>query len=133
MKQYLLAYLVTALAFFGMDFIWLSLATKIVYRPRIGQLLLDKPDLPVAGAFYLLYVVGILVFAVIPALEKGDYLRAVWSGALLGVVAYGTYDFTNLATLVGWSTFVSFVDLLWGTFATTSAAVIAYFVMRQIE
>ncbi len=132
MIQNLIAYMVTAVLFFGMDFAWLSLSLAPVYKKHLGGLLMDKPNLPVAGLFYLVYVVGIVVFAVLPALEAGSWIRALWAGALLGLVAYGTYDMTNLATLSGWSPVVSLVDMAWGTFATGGAATAAYFIIRLI-
>jgi uncharacterized membrane protein len=130
MRNGLLAYLATAIVFFGMDFIWLSVSQSLLYRPRLGALLLDKPNLPVAGIFYLIYVLGIVIFAVLPSQTQNDWSRALWAGALLGLVAYGTYDMTNLATLAGWSTVVSVVDLIWGTCATACAATAAYFVLQ---
>jgi len=132
MRGNLIAYLVTAGVFFGMDFIWLSFANAALYKPRIGALLLDSPNLAVAAGFYLIYVVGILAFAVFPALAQGDWSRAAWGGALLGLVAYGTYDMTNLATLVGWSVLVSLVDMAWGMLATAIAAVASYAVLSRI-
>lgn len=128
MRNALTAYVATAVVFFAMDFIWLSTAVNGIYRPRIGSLLLERPNLPVAASFYLLYVVEIVVFAVLPALRDGDWGRAAWSGALLGVVAYGTYDMTNLATLRDWSATVSLVDLAWGTVATAVSATIGMLV-----
>jgi uncharacterized membrane protein len=133
MRQNLIAYLATAIAFFGMDFMWLSFSTSRFYKPKLGAMLLDKPNLPVAGIFYLAYVVGILVFAVLPALDKGDYTRAIWAGALFGFLAYGTYDLTNQATLVGWPIAITIVDMAWGTFATAVAATIGFFVTRALS
>jgi uncharacterized membrane protein len=125
------AYLITVVFFFALDFVWLSFATSALYRPRIGQLLLETPNLPIAGLFYLLYVVGILAFAVLPGLEQGSLWRAVWGGVLLGLVAYGTYDVTNLATLKGWSVTVSLIDMAWGGFATGTAATLATLILRR--
>ena len=130
MRTAVFAYIATAIVFFGMDFIWLSNATAILYRPKLGAMLLDKPNLPVAAAFYLVYVVGVVAFAVLPALAQGDWTRALWGGALLGLVSYGTYDFTNLATLANWPLIVSLADLAWGTFATATAAVAGYLILR---
>ena len=129
MRSTVIAYLVTAVIFFGMDFAWLSFANGAVYKPRIGQLLLETPNLPIAAGFYLLYVIGILAFAVFPAIEQGSLLRAIWGGALLGLVAY---DVTNLATLIGWSSVVSLIDMAWGTFATATAATVATLVLQKI-
>jgi uncharacterized membrane protein len=132
MRSTVIAYLVTAIVFFGMDFAWLSFANGAVYKPRIGALLLESPNMPIAAGFYLLYVVGILAFAVFPAIAQGDWFRAAWGGALLGLVAYGTYDVTNMATLIGWSAVVSVIDMAWGTFATGTAATAAYLVLSRL-
>lgn len=132
MRTTLIAYVATAVVFFTMDFAWLSAALNTVYKPNLGALLLDKPNMPVAAGFYLLYVVGVLAFAVMPALAQGDWTRALWGGALLGLVAYGTYDMTNLATTAGWSSIVSVVDMAWGTFVTGVSATAGYFIVRAI-
>jgi uncharacterized membrane protein len=79
-------------------------------------------NLPVGLAFYLLYIVGIIVFAVLPGVEKGSVVEALWRGALLGLVAYGTYDLTNLSTLKDWSPAITVVDMVWGTVLTGTVA-----------
>lgn len=132
MRLNLITYAVTAVIFFGMDFLWLTLTSNSFYKPQLGSLLLEKPNMPVAAAFYLVYIIGIVAFAVLPALEQGAWMRALWGGALLGLVAYGTYDITNLATLTNWSTTVTIVDLVWGTLATATAATASYFLTRAI-
>jgi uncharacterized membrane protein len=132
MRTIVIAYLATAVVFFAMDFVWLSAAVSTIYKPRLGGLLLDTPNMPVAAGFYLLYVVGVLAFAVFPALAQGDWTRALWGGALLGLVSYGTYDMTNLATMVGWSALVSVVDMVWGTVVTGIAATAGYFIVRVL-
>lgn len=130
MRTIVIAYLATAAVFFAMDFAWLSVAVSSIYKPRLAGMLLEQPNMPVAAGFYLLYVVGVLAFAVMPALAQGDWTRAAWGGALLGLVAYGTYDMSNLATLVGWSGVVSVIDMLWGTVLTGVAATAGYFIVR---
>lgn len=120
------AYVATAVAFFGLDFVWLSTISTTFYKSRIGALLLDQPNFGVAGVFYLFYVAGILYFAVLPALNGGGWTTALISGALLGLFAYGTYDMTNLATLKGWSVPVSIVDMAWGTALTATASCFGY-------
>jgi len=132
MRAGLIAYVATTIVFFGMDFVWLSTAMGILYRPRLGPLLLDRPRLGVAGGFYLLYVLGIVLFAVLPAAAGGDWTRALGSGALFGLVAYGTYDMTNLATLKGWSWTVTLVDMAWGTVATGTAALAGYAALQWL-
>ena len=83
-----------------------------------------------AGAFYLVYVIGIVVFAVLPAHGSGSWLMALGLGALLGLVAYGTYDFTNLATIRDWPSMVSIIDLCWGVSVTAVASLAGYTVLR---
>ncbi|WP_256477869.1 DUF2177 family protein [Aurantimonas marianensis] len=128
MIKYAVAYLATAVVFFVLDFIWLSTMSGGFYRRKIGDLLMDQPNFAVAGAFYVFYVVGIVYFAVLPALNAGSWPTALFSGALLGLVAYGTYDMTNLATLKGWSISMSVVDMAWGTVLTAIAASGGYFI-----
>src|SRR5690606_30249930 len=109
---YVVAYIATAVVFLGLDAIWLSRIALGMYRQELGALLLDKPNLPIAAAFYLLYVAGIVVLAIVPALgEGGGWIKALLLGAVLGLVAYGTYDITNLSTLKGWSTRLALIDI----------------------
>lgn len=119
--KFLTTYGAVAIVFLGLDYLWLSYAGERIYRPALGNLLAEKPDIPVAAMFYLVYAVGIVVFAV--GLEGQRSLLATAAyGALLGVVAYGTYDITNLSTLRGWPLSVSLIDMAWGTTLTTVAA-----------
>jgi uncharacterized membrane protein len=123
MRTSLIAYASTAVVLFALDFVWLTIATPMLYRPRIGALMLETPNIAAAAGFYLLYVVGVTAFAVMPALSQENWTRALWGGILLGLVAYGTYDMTNLATLKGWSATVSIVDMIWGAVVTATAAI----------
>ena len=132
MPRILIAYLATTAVLFAMDLVWLSLATSRFYRVHLGGLLLEKPNLAVAGLFYLIYVGGVVVFAVTPALNAGAWTTALLLGALLGLIAYGTYDFTNLATLKGWPAVVSIVDLAWGITATAISATLGYLITRKL-
>jgi len=126
--SYAVAYAATAVVFLGIDFVWLSIISASFYRNRIGDLLLDQPNLGVAGVFYLVYVAGIVHFAVMPAVNSANWTTALLNGALLGLIAYGTYDMTNLATLKNWSVSVSVVDMMWGTALTAAAATCGYFI-----
>jgi uncharacterized membrane protein len=130
MPHAVIAYIGSAVVFFALDFIWLSLAVPRLYKPLLGSLLRDSPNLPVAAAFYLVYVVGLVVFAVLPANASGSWLAAVGLGALLGLVAYGTYDFTNLSTIRDWPLMVSLVDLAWGVSVSAVAAAGGYAALR---
>lgn len=131
MVMHLVAYAATAVAFFALDFVWLSTVSSSFYRPRLGALLLDQPNLLIAGLFYLFYVGGIVYFAVAPALAGGGWSKALIAGLVLGFVAYGTYDLTNLSTLRGWSWSVTLVDLVWGTALTSVAAVSGFFLTQH--
>ncbi len=130
--EYLVAYIGTAIVFFGLDFIWLSKLAVNFYKREIGPLMLPKPNFAAAGIFYLFYIAGIVYFAVIPALDGGMWQSALLSGAILGFIAYGTYDMTNLSTLKGWSIKVCVADILWGTVLTGVAAVGGFALVQAI-
>ncbi|MDH7640508.1 DUF2177 family protein [Sphingomonas oryzagri] len=120
----------TGISFLALDSIWLSLAASRLYRPRLGPLLLERFDVAPAAAFYLIYLAGILIFAIAPALVTGRWTSALARGAMLGLVAYATYDLTNQATLRGWSATVTVADLCWGMCVTATAATIGFTVAR---
>ena len=125
-------YVITVVVFLGIDFVWLSTMGDRFYRKQLGDMMRPSPNLGVALLFYLVYVVGALALVVLPAAEKGSLVQAVLGGALLGLVAYGTYDITNLSTLVGWPNVVAVVDLIWGTTLTAVVSTVGYFVARWL-
>ncbi|MEO8684362.1 MAG: DUF2177 family protein [Devosia sp.] len=133
MQPFAIAYLASAATLLVLDIVWLTLAVPRLYRPQMGSLLADQPNLAVAAIFYLLYVVGIVAFVVLPAVGSGSWLSALGLGALLGLVAYGTYDFTNLATLRGWPVALSFIDLTWGIFLTATSALAGYWATTALS
>jgi uncharacterized membrane protein len=125
---YLIAYVAAALVMGGLDFLWLSTMVGPVYHRALGPMLAESPNMTAAVAFYVLYLVGVMIFAVRPALASGDWRTAALYGALFGFFAYATYDMTNLATLKVWSLKVSLIDMAWGTLltgVTASAAALA--------
>jgi uncharacterized membrane protein len=132
MAQYLTAYGVTAVVFLVIDFIWLSQVARGFYFERLGELLLDKPNLGAATAFYAIYVVGVVIFSVAPALRTDSATTALTYGALFGFFAYATYDMTNYATLRNWSLVVSLVDTAWGACLTGVSALLGFLVTRFI-
>lgn len=113
------------------DYIWLRFVANSFYKSQIGQLLLDKPNMGAAVLFYIIYVVGVVVFVLSPALEKGSLAYAAGYGALFGFVAYATYDLTNLATIKGFTTKLVVVDLIWGALLTAAVASIAYLILHR--
>lgn len=130
---YVVAYIATAIVFLGLDALWLSRVALGLYRRELGGLLLERPNLPVAAAFYLLYVGGIVILAIAPALGDGGWPRVLLMGAVLGLVAYGTYDITNLSTLKGWSVKLAIIDIAWGTALTAVSATIGYLAVQAFN
>jgi uncharacterized membrane protein len=128
--RYLCIYLATGLIFWLADALWLGLVIKDFVLRELGDLLLASPKKSPAVLFYLLYVIGVMVFAVLPALDADSWIKALGLGALLGLVAYATYDLSNLATLKNWSVRFAVVDVCWGTFVTASAAVTGFLISR---
>jgi uncharacterized membrane protein len=122
MGLYFRAYLGAFLAFCVMDALWLGLIATEFYFGALGDLLRVEPNWPAAVIFYLGYVAGIVYFAVLPISRSRGWSAATKRGALLGLMAYATYDMTNLATLQGWSLTVSLVDMAWGMVITGTAA-----------
>ena len=120
----------TGAGFLLIDFIWLGYVATKFYRTQIGHLMAENVRFDVAAAFYAIYVVGIVIFAVMPALKSGDMRDALLYGALFGFFAYATYDLTNLATLRQWPILVSIVDVAWGTVLTSTSAAIGFYLTR---
>lgn len=133
MLKYVAAYIASGVAFAAVDFVWLTQMTDRLYKPVIGPLLAPKPDMTAAVLFYLIMIGGIIFLAVAPALREGGWGRAAIAGAVLGFVAYATYDFTNQATLSVWAWKLTILDLCWGTVLTTVSASAGYFAARAVE
>jgi len=121
---YLIAYVSTLIAFFALDMLWLGLIARKFYANQLGSLMADSPNWFVAIVFYAMYIVGIVFFAIRPAIEAEQVLKATLYGALFGFFCYATYDLTNLATLRDWPTKMVFVDILWGIILTGSCATV---------
>ena len=132
MKRSLTAYLSTLVAFLILDGIWLGLLMGPVYRGWLGSMMLDKPVVGPAVVFYLLYAAGLVYFAVQSALRRHSLQHAIKRGAMLGLVAYGTYDLSNWATLQGWPAQMALADLAWGTVASAVAATVGYLVTKRL-
>lgn len=133
MIKYVAAYLGAGLTFAAIDFVWLTTMTNRLYKPVIGPIMADKPDMKAAVAFYLISIAGTVFLAIAPALKEGNWTRAAINGAVLGFVAYATYDLTNQATLSVWQTKLTVIDLMWGTVLTTLSATGGYFAARWAE
>jgi uncharacterized membrane protein len=125
-------FLIALPVFFVIDIIWLVLIAKKFYQEQIGFLM--KPDINWFAAiiFYLLFIAGLVVFVISPAVEKHSWVHALIFGALFGLITYATYDLTNLATLKDWPLLVTVVDLIWGTVLAASISLITYIIANKI-
>lgn len=130
--SYMKLYLLTVPVFFAMDLLWLGLIAKGFYQRNLAHLLSPQVNWPAAIVFYLIYIAGIIVFAVRPALAHESLAKAAVWGALFGFFTYATYDLTNLATLRGWPIKLVFVDVAWGTVLCVLVASMSYLMGRWI-
>ena len=131
MTRAIVSYFSSLLTFVACDMVWLGLMAPRFYRPILGDSALVGVNLPPAIAFYLLYPVGLVIFAVMPALKAGSPGTAALYGALFGFFTYATYDLTNHATLRNWSTALTLVDTAWGTLLAGCAALAAYWITSK--
>ena len=130
MTRNLLAYCATFIALAALDFLWLGVIAKTFYRDGIGHLMASNPNWFAAAAFYLLYPIGLVIFAVLPS--GGDWMRALLLGALFGLFCYGTYDLTNLAILKDWPLPVTLVDIAWGAVVSAVGASAGTWALRWL-
>ena len=126
MLTYIIAWVAAAAVFLALDTLWFARMVPRFYRPIMGEIMRPTPNLTAAAAFYLIYVSGVIFFAVAPALEQASAGKAMLNGAILGFFAYATFDLSNHAIMRAWSTKLTIVDMAWGTFATALATGAAY-------
>lgn len=127
------AWISAGLIFIALDAIWLSQVGPRLYKPLIGELLAPRVELGAAAAFYVLYISGLVALAIAPALERGGLGKAILLGAVVGLVAYGTYDLTNQATMRVWDLRITLADMAWGAFVSAAAAGGAYAVASRFS
>lgn len=125
-------YAIALPVFFAIDMVWLGVLAKNFYRAQIGALL--KPDVNWTAAiiFYLIFIAGLVVFVILPAVEKRSWMHALFFGAFFGFVCYATYDLTNLAVAKDWPVLVTIVDLAWGAVLAASVSTVTYLIARKI-
>lgn len=131
MSRLLIAYATTLVTLLVIDGLWLTVLMGSTYKSYLGDLMLSQPKLLPAALFYLLYAFGLVVFAISPALRDGGWKQAAMLGALLGLVAYATYDLSNLATLRGWPLPLTIIDIVWGAVLSGVASAIGYAVANR--
>jgi uncharacterized membrane protein len=132
LKKIFFLYLLTIPVFFIIDMLWLGVFAKGFYRKTLADFLSDRINWAAAIIFYLLFIVGILIFAVIPALEKNTLWYALVFGGLFGFFTYATYDLTNLATLKNWPLIIVLVDIIWGVILSASVATISFVIGKWL-
>lgn len=126
------AYLLTTLVFFAIDILWLGVIAKKLYNKYLRRLLAPKVNWAAAIIFYLIFIVGIFYFAIVPAVEASSLEDALLKGALFGFFTYATYDLTNLATLRGWPIRIVFIDIIWGCILTASVSTAGFYIMNWL-
>lgn len=125
-------YLIAISIFFLIDMIWLGLIAQKFYAQQIGFLMKTSVNWWAAIIFYLIFIFGLVVFVITPAVEKNSWQQALVFGALFGLVCYATYDLTNLAVAKDWPLLVTIVDMIWGAFLASSVSTLTYFVVSRI-
>ena len=133
MMKYAVPYLAAAASLLVLDVVWLGFIAKSFYRAELGHLMADTVNAPAAIGFYLLYVVGLMVFVISPEVSGGDWRRALLFGALFGFFAYMTYDLSNLATLKGVSWRLALTDMAWGAFASAVSSLVGVLAGRWMS
>ncbi|WP_323756189.1 DUF2177 family protein [Roseivirga sp.] len=127
------SYLLTTIVFFAIDLVWLGVVAKNLYNKHLGGLLADQVNWTAAIIFYLLFIVGIYIFAIVPAVNKESLKYAIMMGALFGFFTYATYDLTNLATLKDWPIKIVFIDIIWGSVLTAAVSASGYGITRWLQ
>jgi uncharacterized membrane protein len=127
------SYFLTALVFFAIDILWLGVIAKGLYDRYLGALLAEQVNWTAAIIFYFIFILGIFIFAILPAVEKENMQHALLYGVLFGFFTYATYDFTNWATLKDWPYQLVAIDILWGMFLTGSVATSGYYITRWLS
>ncbi|MBB4065657.1 DUF2177 family protein [Gellertiella hungarica] len=130
MKTYAVAYGGAIVTLLVLDAIWLGLMARSFYVPKLGHLMAEQPNFAIAALFYLFYAVAVAILASVPGFSQASLATALGFGAVLGFAAYGTYDFTNLATLKDWPVVVTVVDIIWGTVVTAASAAGGYLALK---
>lgn len=131
MHRLVIAYASTLLTLLAIDALWLTVIMGSTYKSYLGDLMLSQPKLLPAALFYLIYAAGLVAFAVLPGVRADGWKYAAMMGALLGLVAYATYDLSNLATLRGWPLPLTFIDIAWGTVLSAVAASVGCLVAQR--
>ena len=129
-KLLIISFIFVSTIFLIIDVLWLSITVKSLYRPALGDLLKDTPVMWAAVLFYIIYMIGVALIILKPALANDSILQALWTGVVFGVVAYGTYNLTNMATVKNWSASIVWIDMLWGGFLTGFSSAVGIYLTK---
>src|SRR5208283_3187371 len=133
MLVYSVSYIAASGLFFIVDVVWLSIMASRFYRPTLGDMALSGVNVAPAIAFYILYPIGLVIFAILPGLRSGSMTTALLYGALFGFFTYATYDLTNQATLRNWTIQLTLVDIAWGSALAAAAAMAGYLIAIKLS
>ncbi len=133
MTKYILSYLITFLTFIFIDGVWLGFVARNFYAKHLGYLMTDNINWYAAIIFYMIFVLGLLVFVVYPAFSHQNIYKILLYGAFFGLVTYATYDLTNLATIKNWPLVVTIIDMIWGSLLSLLVSVISYLLIRYFN
>ena len=132
MRYYIKLYFITLIAFLAIDMVWLGLVARTVYQKYLGFLLAPSTNWIAAVLFYLLFILGILVFVVVPGLRANSLKATLLRAALFGLITYATYDLTNLATVINWPVLITVIDMAWGTVLSVLVSYISFMVGKRL-
>jgi len=130
--KYLYLYLAMVPVFFVIDFLWINYFAEGLYQKNLKHLL-GEVNMTAAIGFYLIYILGIILFGVLPGIQSGQWQQALLWGALFGFFTYATYDLTNMATLKDWPLKVVVIDIAWGTILCASVATAGFFIAQTLK
>ena len=130
MIQFLKYYLVAFVVFFAIDLVWLGVVAKNMYKEHLGFIMSPNVNWVAAIGFYMVFIAGLIFFALNPAIEKNSIVYAILVGGFFGFITYATYDMTNLATLKDWPVFITVVDIIWGTILCSLTTTASFLVLK---
>jgi uncharacterized membrane protein len=130
--KFVVHYLIVLVVFFAVDLVWLGVIAKDLYAKYLGPLMAKSVNWPAAILFYLIFILGLVIFVIEPTLADGSLIKGLGMAALFGLVTYATYDLTNLATLRDWPIQITLIDLAWGTTLSTVVTLISVLIIQRL-
>jgi uncharacterized membrane protein len=132
MTHWIILWIAAAVLFLAIDMVWLLWLGRSLYVTEIGEILRQPPNMAAAAAFYILYITGLMIMVIWPAVQAQSVVQGMLYGALLGLIAYGTYDLTNLAVMKGFTTKIAIIDMVWGAFLTGAVSTLTVLIGTRL-